>query len=166
LSGLDVGVIIEGREFVVGNATHPALLHWRAAAVEQFLAGKADFIMASDNVLEFTSANWQKEVVESDKPVLVDFWAVWCGPCRALTPIIGRVAEQFAGKVKVGKLNIDEAQDLALRYRVSGVPVVMLFKGGPEPIERYTGVRPEGEYVKILNRHLEAGTPSPAATDK
>src|SRR5213593_2307612 len=69
--------------------------------------------MAGANVLEFTSANWDQEVVKSDKPVLVDFWAPWCGPCRALAPAIERVADQFAGKVKVGKLNTDDNQDLA-----------------------------------------------------
>jgi thioredoxin 1 len=112
--------------------------------------------MANANVVEFTSSNWQKEVVESDKPVLVDFWAVWCGPCRALSPTIDRLANQFAGKVKVGKLNVDEAQDLAQRYKVSGIPLVLLFKGSGEPVERLVGVRPEAEYVKVLNRHIES----------
>lgn len=111
--------------------------------------------MANPNVVELTSANWEKEVVKSDKPVLVDFWAAWCGPCRALAPTIDRIADQFAGKVKVGKLNTDESQDIAIRYRISGIPAVLLFKGGAEPVETLVGVRPESEFVKALNRHLE-----------
>jgi thioredoxin 1 len=83
--------------------------------------------MASANVVELTADNWETEVVKSDKPVLVDFWAVWCGPCRALAPTIDRLADQYAGKVKVGKLNTDEAPDIAVRYGISSIPQVMLF---------------------------------------
>src|SRR5262245_61883887 len=75
--------------------------------------------MANEHVLEFTSENWQHEVEQSDKPVVVDFWAPWCGPCRALAPTIDRLAQQFAGQIKVGKLNVDDAQDIAIKYRVT-----------------------------------------------
>lgn len=112
--------------------------------------------MAGANVMEFTTDNWQQEVASSDKPVLVDFWAVWCGPCRQLSPIIDRLATQFAGKVKVGKLNTDEHPDLAVRYGISAIPQVLLFKGGEEPKERLVGLQSEGALVKILNRMLEA----------
>lgn len=112
--------------------------------------------MASANVLELTSANWESEVVKSDKPVLVDFWAVWCGPCRALAPTIERLADQFAGKVKVGKLNTDENTDIAIRYGISSIPAVLIFKGGAEPVERTVGVQPEANFVKIINRVLES----------
>ncbi len=112
--------------------------------------------MASANVVELTSANWEQEVVQSDKPVLVDFWAVWCGPCRALGPTIDRLADQFAGKVKVGKLNTDENSDVAIRYGISSIPAVLLFKGGAQPIERTVGVRPEADFVKMINRVLES----------
>ena len=111
--------------------------------------------MASANVIELTADNWEQEVVKSDKPVLVDFWAVWCGPCRALAPTIDKVAEQFAGKVKVGKLNTDEAQDVAIRYRISAIPQIMVFKGSDQPVERPSpGVKSEAEIVKMLNRVL------------
>jgi thioredoxin 1 len=113
--------------------------------------------MASDKVLELTSANWEKEVTQSDKPVLVDFWAVWCGPCRMLTPTIDKLADQFAGKIKVGKLNTDENNDIAIKYGISSIPAVLIFKGGSDqPVERTVGVRPEAEFVKMINRVLGA----------
>src|SRR5262245_23241299 len=89
--------------------------------------------MASPNVVELTTTNWEQEVVKSDKPVLVDFWAVWCGPCRQLAPTVDRIADTFAGKVKVGKLNTDDAQEIAIRYRISAIPQLMVFHGSDQP---------------------------------
>ena len=112
--------------------------------------------MASADVIELTAANWEKEVAQSEKPVLVDFWAVWCGPCRMLAPTIDKIADQFAGKVKVGKLNTDENQDLAVRYGITSIPQVLLFKGGSQPLDKVVGVQPESVFVKMLNRVLES----------
>src|SRR5258707_10291174 len=112
--------------------------------------------MASANVKEFTVVNWEEEVLQSEVPVLVDFWAPWCGPCRALAPTIDKIAEQFAGKVKVGKLNTDDNPDLAVRYGISGIPQVLLFKGGDDPKERMVGLQSEGALVKVINRVLGA----------
>ena len=110
--------------------------------------------MACDNVINLTAANWESEVVKSDKPVLVDFWAPWCGPCRALGPTIDKIADQFKGKVKVCKLNTDDSQEIAAQYRISGIPQVVFFKGGAET-ERIVGLNAENAYVKAVNRMLE-----------
>ncbi|MFO0845121.1 MAG: thioredoxin [Gemmataceae bacterium] len=111
--------------------------------------------MASANVIEVTGANWEQEVVKSDKPVLVDFWAVWCGPCRMLGPTIDKVANDFAGKVKVVKLNTEDAPEIAAKYRISAIPQIMVFKGSDQPVERPSpGLKSEADIVKMLNRVL------------
>ncbi len=112
--------------------------------------------MASANVVELTTDNWEKEVVQSDKPVLVDFWAVWCGPCRLLAPTIDKIADQFAGKVKVGKLNTDDNPQVAVRYGISAIPQVMLFKGSDKPVDKLVGNQPMPTIVQMINRVLEA----------
>ncbi|HLW64782.1 MAG TPA: thioredoxin [Gemmataceae bacterium] len=104
--------------------------------------------MASKNVAEFTSDNWTTEVAQSSTPVIVDFWAPWCGPCRMLTPLIDKLADQYAGKVKVGKVNIDENPDLATQYGVTSIPRVMFFKGSDKPLHTVVGAN-ESE---ILNK--------------
>jgi thioredoxin len=112
--------------------------------------------MANANVLEFTSQNWEQEVVKSEKPVLVDFWAPWCGPCRQLGPTIDSLANKYNGTVKVGKLNTDDNQDIAVRYGISGIPAVLLFKGGDQPKEKLVGLQREDVFVKALDRLLGA----------
>jgi thioredoxin len=107
--------------------------------------------MASENVMELTSDNWKQEVEQSDKPVLVDFWAAWCGPCRALSPTIDRLATQFAGKVKVGKLNVDDAPDVATKYGVTSIPRVFIFNGGDKPKKTVVGLTSENDLVKMIN---------------
>jgi len=107
--------------------------------------------MASPNVHEFTTDNWQTEVVGSSIPVLVDFWAPWCGPCRALSPTIDKVADQFAGKVKVGKVNVDENGDLAAQYGINTIPRLMVFKGSASPVQTVNGSMNEAAMTQMLN---------------
>jgi thioredoxin 1 len=111
--------------------------------------------MASANVVNLTADNWEQEVAQSDKPVLVDFWAVWCGPCRMLAPTIDKIADSYNGKVKVAKVNTEDAPEIAAKYRISAIPQIMVFKGGDQPVERPSpGVKSEAEIVKMLTRVL------------
>ena len=108
--------------------------------------------MASPNVIELTEANFD-EHVKSGTLVVADFWAPWCGPCRQLSPVVDRLADQFAGKVKVGKLNVDENPNIAVKYDVMTIPRVLFFKGGDTPVHQEIGVLPEAELVKLINQH-------------
>jgi thioredoxin 1 len=112
--------------------------------------------MASANVMEFNADNWEQEVIKSDKPVLVDFWAPWCGPCRALGPTVDRIATQFGDKVKVGKVNIDDNEGIAVKYGITSIPRLLVFKGGDQPREQLVGAQREDVITKMLNRALEA----------
>ncbi len=109
--------------------------------------------MAAANVLNLTEANWATEVDACTIPVLVDFWAPWCGPCRRLAPTIDALATKYEGRVKVAKLNTDEAQGLSGSFNISGIPCVLLFKNGVES-GRLVGMLSEGEYSKALDRLL------------
>src|SRR6516164_899268 len=111
--------------------------------------------MANANVMEFTTQNWEQEVIKSDKPVMVDFWAPWCGPCRQLGPTIDKLADQFVGKVKVGKLNVDDAPDVATKYGVTSIPRIFIFKGGDKPRKSFVGVTSERELVNSINTVME-----------
>lgn len=102
------------------------------------------------NVAEFTDTNFQIEVVSSSQPVLVDFWAPWCGPCRMIAPLIEELASEYAGSVKIGKLNIDDSPNAAGQYGVSSIPTLMVFKGG-EVVERFVGVQPKNRLQKALD---------------
>lgn len=98
-----------------------------------------------------TDASFKTEVLESDQPVLVDFWAPWCGPCHLLAPTIEELARQYAGSVRVGKLNVDENPDTARAYGISSIPAVFLFKAG-EVVERFVGLQPKQRFEQVLER--------------
>lgn len=104
------------------------------------------------NVNELKDADFDAEVLKSDKPVLVDFWAPWCGPCRMIAPVVEELAEENSGSVKIFKLNIDESPDAAQKYGVSSIPTLMVFNGG-EVVERLVGVQPKHKLQQSLDSH-------------
>lgn len=107
--------------------------------------------MAGPNTLEFTDANFAEQVLKSDKPVLVDFWAEWCAPCRALSPVIDELASEYVGRAKVGKVDTDAAQDVSMQYGVSSIPTVLVFNRG-EVVERFIGLRGKKDFQTTLNK--------------
>lgn len=104
------------------------------------------------NLLEFQDDNFQQEVLDSETPVLVDFWAPWCGPCKLMLPTIEELAEDFAGKARIGKLNTDENPKTATDYQISAIPSVLLFKGG-QVVDRFVGVTPKEKFAAALESH-------------
>lgn len=105
------------------------------------------------SALVVNDANFDTEVLKASTPVLVDFWAPWCGPCRAVAPTVEAISNEFAGRVKVVKLNTDESGEVAMKYAVTSIPTIMVFKGG-EMVERVLGNRPKADLVAIVSRHL------------
>jgi thioredoxin 1 len=104
------------------------------------------------NLVEFTDSNFETEALKADKPVLVDFWAPWCGPCRMVGPIIEELAGSYSGKVKVGKLNTDDNPNVASRYGIMSIPTILLFKNG-EIVDRIVGAVPKKDFEKMLTTH-------------
>lgn len=109
--------------------------------------------MASDKVLVLTEQNWEQEVLKSDTPVLVDFWAQWCGPCRMVAPVLDQIANEMDGKVRIAKLDVDANQTLAYQFQVSSIPTFILFKDG-KMADRMMGAVPKSGFESFINRNL------------
>ena len=106
--------------------------------------------MAGQNVLELTDQNFDQEVINSPQPVLVDFWAEWCMPCRMLAPTIDKIAESYSEKVKVGKLDTDSNREIAIKYQISAIPTVILFKDG-QVAQKFVGLKQEREFKEAID---------------
>jgi thioredoxin 1 len=109
--------------------------------------------MSGVNTLTFTDATWDMEVLNSEVPVLVDFWAEWCGPCRMMSPTVDAVADAYVGRAKVGKLNVDDNGATGMRYNVRGIPTLLLFKGG-KVVEQKVGAVGKADVQKLLDAHV------------
>ena len=109
--------------------------------------------MSTENIKVFTDVNFEEEVLKSDRPVLVDFWAEWCAPCRMMAPAVDAVAQEYAERAKVGKVNVDENQSVASRYNIRGIPTLLLFNRG-QVQEQIKGATSKDAIVKMLEKHL------------
>ena len=126
--------------------------------------------MAVESIVELSDANFDQEVLQSEQPVLVDFWAAWCGPCKALGPTVDEIATQYAGKVKVAKMDVDRNQATPMRYNIRGIPALLLFKGG-KVADQIIGYVPkdtiERSLAKVVTAEAAANTtPAPVAAAK
>lgn len=105
------------------------------------------------NVITLTNDNFDSEVLQSDVPVLVDFWATWCGPCRAVAPLVEQLAGEYDGRAKVAKLDVDSARQVASSYNITSIPTIIVFKGG-EAVDQVMGARPKAQLAQLIDRHL------------
>jgi thioredoxin 1 len=103
--------------------------------------------------IEVTDATFEQEVLKSGTPVLVDFWATWCGPCKMIAPIVEELAVEFAGKIKFGKVDVDSNQQIAMQFGIRSIPTLLIFKGG-RVVDQLVGAVPKNKLVDLLNKHL------------
>ena len=115
----------------------------------------------ANNVKVVTDATFAQDVLKADHPVLVDFWAPWCGPCRMVAPVLEKVADQYAGRVTVAKMNVDENQQTSMQYGIRSIPTVALFHNG-DVVDGVMGAAPLGHFTKMLDEHLAGSTPGAA----
>ena len=109
--------------------------------------------MANQNIQTFTDLNFDETVIKAGRPVLVDFWAEWCGPCKRLAPTVEALAGDYAGKLTVGKLNVDDNPNTAFKFQIRGIPALLLFKGG-QVVESIVGLAPKDDLKRRIDKHL------------
>lgn len=109
--------------------------------------------MASDAIIELSDSTFETEVVKSDLPVLVDFWAPWCGPCRAIAPLVEEISSSYEGKIKVGRMNVDENQSTTMKFGIRSIPTIIMFKDG-EAVDQIIGAVPKGEIERVVDKSL------------
>ncbi len=109
--------------------------------------------MSNPNIQAVSDASFEGDILKSEKPVLVDFWAPWCGPCRSVSPIVEDLANHYEGKLKVAKINVDECSEVAIKYQVTSIPTFILFKGG-QVADRMLGAAPRSEFVRFIDRNI------------
>lgn len=103
--------------------------------------------------LQFTDANFETDVIKSDKLSVVDFWAEWCGPCRAIGPVIDELSKEYTGKVNVGKVNVDENPQISMNFGITSIPAILFIKGG-QVVDKLVGAQPKANFVKKIEQHL------------
>ncbi len=107
--------------------------------------------MTGEEIIQINDSSFESEVLESDMPVLVDFWAPWCGPCRILAPLVEEIATSYAGRLKVAKVNVDDNQETAIRYGIRSIPTLIVFKGG-KALDQVIGAVPKSEIEKLVSK--------------
>jgi thioredoxin 1 len=114
---------------------------------------QGDFGMASADTVELKDSTFENEVLKSDKPVLVDFWAPWCGPCRMIAPVVEEIASSYSGRLKVAKLNVDDNQETTMKFGIRSIPTLILFKDG-KALEQIIGAVPKSEIERVIKKAL------------
>jgi len=112
-----------------------------------------EIFMAANGIIVLSDTNFDAEVMKSDVPVLVDFWAPWCGPCRAIAPAVEEISSSYQGRIKVGKLNVDENQQTTMKFGIRSIPTLIVFKGG-KAVEQIIGAVPKGEIERVVGKAL------------